>query len=80
MSRLFRIQVDEEALTNELFAFVTDPTPARNERPVISELHDILPAMVYVAENMVLDGVNERHYVADYVHATLGGGFGVNED
>jgi len=74
------MQVDEEALTDELFAFVTDPTPARNLRPVIGELHDILPAMVYVAENMVLDGVNERRYVADYVHATLGGGFGSRED
>jgi hypothetical protein len=26
-----------------------------------------------VAECMIIDGVDERHYVADYVHAILSG-------
>lgn len=72
MSRFFRLQVDEPALTDALFHFVTDPTPARNQRPVIHELHEINPEMVSVLENMVIDGVNQRSYVADYVLAALG--------
>lgn len=72
MSRFFRLQVDELALTDALFKFVTDPTPARNERPVIHELHEINPGMVSVLENMVIDGVNQRRYVEDYVVAALG--------
>ena len=74
MSRLFRIQVDESALTDELFAFVTDPSPARSERPVIDELHDVAPEMVDVLECMILDGVDRRQYVADYVHAVVAQG------
>ncbi|MGZ3581781.1 MAG: hypothetical protein ACXWQR_12625 [Ktedonobacterales bacterium] len=72
MPRFFRIQVDEPALTDALFRFVLDPTPARNERPVIHELHEINPEMVSVLENMVIDGVNQRRYVEDYVVAALG--------
>lgn len=72
MSRYFRLQVDEPALTDALFRFVTDPTPARNQRPVIHELHEINPGMVSVLENMVIDGVNQRHYVEDYVAVALG--------
>lgn len=72
MSRFFRLQVDEPALTDALFSFVTDPTPARNQRPVIHELHEINPEMVSVLEYMVIDGVNQRSYVAEYVLAALG--------
>jgi hypothetical protein len=72
MPRIFHIQVDPNVLTDELFAFVTDPHPSRTERPVIEELHDVAPEMVDVLECMVLDGVEERRHVADYVHAVLG--------
>lgn len=72
MSRFFRLQVNEPALTDALFKFVTDPTPARNERPVIHEVHEINPEMVSVLENMVIDGVNQRRYIEDYVAAALG--------
>jgi hypothetical protein len=71
MSRFFRIQVDEEALTDELFAFVTDPSPARGDRPVIDELHDVNPEMVDVLECMIIDGADRREYVADYVQAVV---------
>ncbi len=68
MSRFFRFQVDAPALTDALFAFVADPrASSRNERPVIQELHDTAPEMVEVLESMVLDGVDERRHVADYV-------------
>lgn len=74
MSRLFRFQVDEVALTDALFDFVTDPSAtSRNARPIIQELHDAAPEMAEIAESMVLDGVDERHYVADYVHAVVSG-------
>lgn len=73
MSRFFRLQVDEGELTDELFAFVTDPTASRNQRPVIDELHDVAPEMVDVLECMILDGVDRRQYVADYVHAVVTG-------
>jgi hypothetical protein len=71
MSRFFRIQVDEAALTDELFAFVTDPHPSRSDRPVVDELHDVMPDMVDVLESMIIDGVDQRHYVADYVRTVV---------
>ncbi len=75
MSNIFRLLADEEKLTDELFAFITDPSADdRNERAIISVLHEMMPQMVSVAECMILDGVDERHYVADYVQAVLAGG------
>ena len=74
MSNLFEFLANEEKLTDELFAFITDPSADnRNERAIISVLHEVVPQMVSVAECMILDGVEERHYVADYVHAVLNG-------
>ncbi len=74
MSNIFRLLADDEKLTDELFAFVTDPSADnRNERAIISVLHEVAPQMVSVAECMILDGVDERHYIADYVHAVLNG-------
>jgi len=73
LSRFFRIEVNEEALTDALYEFVTDPRPTRGERPVIHELHEINPDMMDVLECMVLDGTEERQDVADYVHAVFHG-------
>ncbi len=57
-----------------VYAFVTDSNAdRRNERPIIDALHEIAPQIVSIAECMVIDGVDERHYVADYVHAILNG-------
>jgi hypothetical protein len=72
-SPFFRLLVDENGLTDALLEFVTDPRGSRNERPVIEDLHDLAPGMVPVLEAMVLDGVEERSDVADYVHASLFG-------
>jgi len=74
MSRFFKLQVDQAALTDELFAFVTDPHASRNERPVIQELNDLAPEAVDVLESMVLDGTEERGDVAEYVDAVFGDG------
>jgi len=74
MSNIFSLLANEEKLTDELFAFVIDPSADnRNERAIISVLHEVAPQMVSVAECMLIDGVDERHYVADYVHAVLAG-------
>ena len=74
MVNLFQSLNNEEKLTDELFAFVTDPSADnRNERAIISVLHEVAPQMVSVAECMILDGVDERHYVAEYVRAVLNG-------
>ncbi|HKV57885.1 MAG TPA: hypothetical protein VJO32_06365 [Ktedonobacteraceae bacterium] len=74
MSNIFHALNDEEKLTDELFDFIIDPVADnRNERAIISVLHEVAPQMVSVAECMILDGVDERHYVADYVHAVLNG-------
>src|SRR5258708_6777664 len=74
MSNIFQLLTHEEQLTDELFAFITDPSADnRNERAIVSVLHEVLPHMVSVAECMILDGVDQRHYVADYVHAVLSG-------
>ena len=65
--------VDEDGLTDALLEFVSDPRGSRNDRPVIQDLHDLAPGMVPVLEAMVLDGVEERQDVANYVHAALYG-------
>jgi hypothetical protein len=72
MARLFRLVVDTDALTDEMFAFITDPkADSRNHRDVLAELQEFLPDAVYVLESMCVDGVDERGYVADYVDATI---------
>jgi hypothetical protein len=73
MPRFFHWNVDLEALTDEAYAFVTDPRPSRNERAVITELHDVNPEIVDVLESMLLDGTEERQDVADYLTAVFGG-------
>jgi hypothetical protein len=72
-SPFFRLLVDESGLTDALHDFVTDPRASRNDRPVIQDLYDLAPSMVPVLEAMILDGVEERRDVADYVHASLFG-------
>ncbi len=72
MANSFDILRDEEQLTDELFAFVLDRSADhRNQRALVSVLHETLPQMIAVAECMILDGVDERVYVAEYVHALL---------
>lgn len=74
MNRFFRLNVDERVLADALYEFVVEPSASsRNALPVIHELNDVAPEIVEVLESMVLDGVDERHYVADYVHAVVTG-------
>jgi hypothetical protein len=72
-SPFFRLLVDEDGLTDALLEFVTDPRASRNDRAVIQDLHDLAPGMVTVLEAMVIDGVEDRQDVADYVRAALFG-------
>ncbi len=74
MSRIFRLTIDEETLTDELFAFVCDPRGSRTSRRVVTELKAIAPGMIPVMEMMILDGVQERRHVREYVHAVVGDG------
>jgi hypothetical protein len=74
MSSFFTLRVDLEHLTDAMYAFVTDPHPSRNDRPVIQELGDINQDLVDVLECMVLDGTEERQDVADFAHAVFGAG------
>jgi hypothetical protein len=70
----FRFDVDLDALTDAMWAFVSDPKPTRNDLPVVEELHDIHPESVEVMESMLLDGTEERADVAGYVNAVFGRG------
>jgi len=72
MSQFFKLQVDLDDLTDAMYGFVTDPTAARNERPIVTELHDLNPDIVDVMECMVLDGTEERADVAAYVNVLFG--------
>ena len=74
MARPFRLAIDEETLTDELFEFVCDPRSTRSERRIVRELRVLAPGMIPVMEMMILDGVEERRYVREYVAAVLGGG------
>ena len=76
MPRLFRLTIDEETLTDELFAFVMDPRSTRYQRRVVKELRALAPGVIPVMEMMIIDGVDERRHVRDYVAAVIGG----NED
>ncbi|GCE05446.1 hypothetical protein KDH_55220 [Dictyobacter sp. S3.2.2.5] len=80
MFNIFRLRNDEEEFTDELYAFITDPNADhRNNRSIINFLHEVSPQIVSVAECMIIDGVDERHYVADYVHAVLNG-YGIDPE
>lgn len=72
MSNFFRLVVDHDQLTDAMFDFVTDPTPARNNRPIIEELGDINHDLVDVLEMMVIDGTDKRADVAGFVDAVFG--------
>ena len=74
MARLFRLSIDEDTLTDELFAFVVDPRSTRYDRQVVKELRALAPGVIPVMEMMILDGVEERRHVRDYVAAVLGDG------
>ena len=74
VSRIFRLAIDEDTLTDELFAFVVDPRSTRYQRRVVTELKVIAPGMIPVMEMMIMDGVDERRYVREYVSAVLGDG------
>jgi hypothetical protein len=71
MPQFFHIEVNEKALTDALFEFVVDPHASRNERPVIEEIHTFAPNMVSVLENMVIDGVEEKRFIAEYIHTAF---------
>jgi hypothetical protein len=74
MPNIFHLLAEEDKFTDELFAFITDANADdRNDRAIVSVLHEVAPQIVSVAECMIIDGVDERHYVADYVHAVLTG-------
>jgi len=72
MSGFFRLQVDLDELTDAIFAFVVDPLPSRNDRPVIQELNEINHDLVDVLECMVLDGTDDRGEIADFVAVVFG--------
>ncbi len=66
-----RLTVDADRLVDDMFAFVTDPRPSRNQRPVVLALGEIHPESVDVLESMLLDGTEERREIADYVRAVF---------
>lgn len=72
MGAFFSLKVDLEDLTDAMFAFVTDPLPSRNDRPVIEELGDLNHELVDVLECMVLDGTEEREDVSAFVRTVFG--------
>lgn len=74
MPRYFRMVIDDEdAFTDAVLAFVTAPTRSRNQMPVLEELHEYAPEVVPVLEHMVIDGVEDRQFIADYLRAAFGG-------
>jgi len=74
MANIFQLLANQEKLTDELYGFIIDPdADNRNERAIVSVLHEVAPQIVSVAECMIIDGVDQRHYVEDYVRAILSG-------
>ena len=67
-----RFDIDLDKLTDAMWAFVTDPHPSRNDRPVVKALNDVNPDSVDVLESMLLDGTKDRADVAAYVDVVFG--------
>ncbi len=71
---LLQVQVDTLALTDELVAFVREQrAPTRNALPLLAELQQA-PAPGFppeILETMVLDGVDQRAFMAEYVATVL---------
>jgi hypothetical protein len=63
---------DLDSVTDVCFGFVTDPSPRRGQRLAIVELQDMAPHVIDVLESMVLDGIEEREEVAQYVQFVFG--------
>ncbi len=59
--------MNEEQLVDAAYAFVTDPRASRTGRALVEEWPGIIP----VLESMVLDGVEDRRDVVDYIHDVL---------
>ena len=70
---LLQLQVDATALIDEVLAFVREPRAMnRNALPVLAELQQsALGLPLDLLEAMVLDGVEQRAFVADFVTAVL---------
>lgn len=71
MDRFVRIDVDIDALTDEAHAFVIDPSPHRNDRPIVQELNDFNPDVIDILECMVLDGTEDREDVLAFLTAVF---------
>ena len=71
MPSFFRLVADHDQLTDAMYEFVTDPSPTRNDRPIIQELSDINHDLVDVLEMMVIDGTEDRGDVAGFVSAVF---------
>ncbi|MFM9105894.1 MAG: hypothetical protein ACKOWF_04270 [Chloroflexota bacterium] len=69
-----RIDLDRDRLVDDLHAYLLDPLPSRNQRPVIAALDDLHPESVEILEAMLLDGTEDREDVAAYVEAAFGPG------
>ena len=67
MSRFVRVhvEIDREALVDAYLEYVTDPSPARNERH--QEVLEEGPIPQACLEAMVLDGVDDRRIVGEFV-------------
>jgi hypothetical protein len=63
---------DLDSVTDVCFGFVTDPSPRRSQRLAIVELQDMAPHVIDVLESMVLDGIEDRAEVAEYVQFVFG--------
>ncbi len=72
MKPFFRVDVDLEALTDAMWAFVSDPRPSRNDLPVVQALSDMHPDSIDVMEAMLLDGTEDREDVEAYVATVFG--------
>ena len=67
MSRFVRVhvEIDREALVDAYLAYVTDPRASRNEHH--QEVLEEGPIPQTCLEAMVLDGVDDRRVVAEFV-------------
>jgi hypothetical protein len=73
MARFFRVMINITALTEALYTFVTTSSALeRNAQPVVEELSTFAPEVLGVMESMLLDGVEEKADIEEYIQAVFG--------
>jgi hypothetical protein len=73
---LLQWRIDEVALTDALFAYLTTVQRGGADRRLTRALRAVVPDVLPILESLALEGLDQRPVVAHYVHTLRDGGVG----